>query len=211
MVIGPGDFLVASAGTRAALSEGGRQSNCSPHLRVLFDPPVALGCPFVALFESGRWPLCELVNNQRLRPTWCGSRQEGSRDDPGSAKRTEALLADGEIRSPGDDSRQPWPLESPEPIFLDLRHLCGMIAATAPRDPGPRPDSLSNSANHDAIQPRWPGPPESRSRFINHDIDVAPPQLAEVLPQSVGHGVCHIRCLHPPPARIPKLFRRPGP
>ncbi|MCT0199385.1 glucose-6-phosphate isomerase [Synechococcus sp. CS-1325] len=117
----PGDFLSGFLqGTRAALSEGGRQS-ISLTLR-RFDAR-SLGA-LIALFERSVGLYAELVNINAYDQPGVEAGKKAAAVILDLQGRIETLLADGEGRSLAELHSE-LGSESPEAIFWILRHLCG--------------------------------------------------------------------------------------
>jgi len=134
----PGDFLDGFLqGTRAALSEGGRQS-ISLTLR-RFDAR-ALGA-LVALFERAVGLYAELVNINAYDQPGVEAGKKAAATILDLQSRTEELLADGEIRSL-EMIRTALGLQSPEPIFWILRHLSANDRGYSADGSWAQPDSL---------------------------------------------------------------------
>jgi glucose-6-phosphate isomerase len=107
-------------GTRSALSEGGRQS-MSLSMRS-FDAR-SLGA-LIALFERAVGLYAELVNINAYDQPGVEAGKKAAATILELQSRLEALLADGESRSLSM-IQAALGLESPEPLFWILRHLCG--------------------------------------------------------------------------------------
>jgi len=167
--LGLGDFLDGFLQWKpvAALMKGGppgrSASPCAAsHAR-------ALGA-LVALFEPG--PLAsmpKLGQHSTPRPTWCWRpARKAAAYRSGSAKPDRKRLLRWRNPRLEDDARPALGLESPEPIFWILRHLCGNDRGYSAEVLGPARFPLRFC--HIMIQfqgRRWPGPPESRSRIHN--------------------------------------------
>jgi glucose-6-phosphate isomerase len=116
----PGDFLEGFLqGTRAALSEGGRQS-LSITLR-RFDAQ-ALGA-LVALFERAVGLYAELVDINAYDQPGVEAGKKAAAAVLDQQARLEAVLADGRERSLAELAAE-LELTSAEPLFWSLRHLC---------------------------------------------------------------------------------------
>jgi glucose-6-phosphate isomerase len=117
----PGDFLSGFLqGTRAALSEGGRQS-ISLSLR-RFDAR-SLGA-LIALFERAVGLYAELVNINAYDQPGVEAGKKAAAVILDLQARLETLLADGKARDLVTLQAE-LGSESPESIFWILRHLCG--------------------------------------------------------------------------------------
>jgi glucose-6-phosphate isomerase len=116
----PADFLEGFLqGTRAALSEGGRQSLTITLRR--FDAR-SLGA-LVALFERAVGLYGELVNVNAYHQPGVEAGKKAAAVILALQGRLEALLADGREWSL-EELRAHLELASPEPLFWSLRHLC---------------------------------------------------------------------------------------
>ncbi len=116
----PGDFLEGFLqGTRAALSEGGRQSLTITLRR--FDAR-SLGA-LVALFERAVGLYAELVNVNAYDQPGVEAGKKAAAAVLEQQGRLEALLADGRERSL-EQLAVDLGLASAEPLFWSLRHLC---------------------------------------------------------------------------------------
>jgi glucose-6-phosphate isomerase len=116
----PGDFLEGFLqGTRAALSEGGRQSLTITLRR--FDAR-ALGA-LVALFERAVGLYAELVDVNAYDQPGVEAGKKAAAAVLDQQGRLEALLADGRERSLEQLAGE-LGLASAEPLFWSLRHLC---------------------------------------------------------------------------------------
>lgn len=117
----PGDYLDGFLqGTRAALSEGGRQSITLSLRR--FDARL-LGA-LVALFERAVGLYAELVNINAYDQPGVEAGKKAAAVILDLQSRLEALLADGEPQDLASLQVQ-LGIDSPEPLFWILRHLCG--------------------------------------------------------------------------------------
>jgi glucose-6-phosphate isomerase len=134
----PGDVLEGFLqGTRAALTEGGRQ-NLTLTLR-RFDER-ALGA-LIALFERTVGLYGELINVNAYHQPGVEAGKEAAAAVLGLQERLEGLLADGRLRSL-EDLQRSLELPSPEPLFWILRHLCGNARGYAAEGDWGRPASL---------------------------------------------------------------------
>ena len=116
----PGDALSGFLqGTRSALSEGGRQNLTISIER--FDAR-ALGA-LIALFERAVGLYGELVNINAYHQPGVEAGKKAAAEILELQARLEGLLADGKERSL-DDLAVALGLDSPEPLFWILRHLC---------------------------------------------------------------------------------------
>ncbi|MEY3462497.1 MAG: Glucose-6-phosphate isomerase [Cyanobacteriota bacterium] len=116
----PGDFLEGFLlGTRTALLEGGRQSLTITLRR--FDE-CALGA-LVALFERAVGLYAELVDINAYDQPGVEAGKKAAASILELQSRMEQLLADGQARSLQELQAQ-LQLQSPEPLFWILRHLC---------------------------------------------------------------------------------------
>jgi glucose-6-phosphate isomerase len=116
----PADFLEGFLqGTRAALTDGGRQS-LSITLR-RFDAR-SLGA-LIALFERAVGLYGELVNVNAYHQPGVEAGKKAAAEVLACQARLEALLADGQPRSLAELA-QSLGLPTPEPVFWTLRHLC---------------------------------------------------------------------------------------
>jgi glucose-6-phosphate isomerase len=134
----PGDFLEGFLqGTRAALTEGGRQ-NLTITLR-RFDAG-SLGA-LIALFERAVGLYGELVNVNAYHQPGVEAGKKAAALILDLQARLEGLLADGRPRSLTEmqaELEQP----SPEPLFWILRHLCANPRGYRASGDWGRPDSL---------------------------------------------------------------------
>ncbi len=118
----PGDFLDGFLqGTRAALSEGGRQS-ITISLRK-FDA-TALGA-LVALFERAVGFYAELIDINAYHQPGVEAGKQAAAEILDLQKQLEALLQDGKGRSVEQISQELGASTSPEVVFFILRHLSG--------------------------------------------------------------------------------------
>jgi len=116
----PADFLSGFLqGTRSALMEGGRQS-LSITLRRL--DATSLGA-LIALFERAVGLYAELVNVNAYDQPGVEAGKKAAAGILELQAKLEVVLADGVARSL-EELRQSLALESPEPLFWILRHLC---------------------------------------------------------------------------------------
>ena len=116
----PADFLSGFLqGTRSALMEGGRQS-LSITLRRL--DATSLGA-LIALFERAVGLYAELVNVNAYDQPGVEAGKKAAAGILELQAKLEVVLADGGARSL-EELRQCLALESPEPLFWILRHLC---------------------------------------------------------------------------------------
>ena len=116
----PGDFLGGFLqGTRSALSEGGRQ-NLTITLRC-FDAR-SLGA-LIALFERAVGLYAELINVNAYHQPGVEAGKKAAAAVLDLQQHLDDLMADGETRSLEQISTA-LKLESPEPVFWILRHLC---------------------------------------------------------------------------------------
>ena len=132
----PQDFLEGFLqGTRAALTEGGRQ-NLSITVR-RFDER-SLGA-LIALFERAVGLYAELIDVNAYHQPGVEAGKKAAAVVLSLQGRLEALLADGQPRSL-DELATALELASPEPLFCTLRHLChnprGLVAEGSWGDPG---------------------------------------------------------------------------
>jgi glucose-6-phosphate isomerase len=134
----PGDFLEGFLqGTRAALTEGGRQ-NLSITLR-RFDAG-SLGA-LIALFERAVGLYAELVNVNAYHQPGVEAGKKAAALILELQSRLEALLADGRARSL-TEIQAALDLPSPEPLFWILRHLCANPRGYQASGDWGQPDSL---------------------------------------------------------------------
>ncbi|MEB3322604.1 MAG: glucose-6-phosphate isomerase, partial [Synechococcaceae cyanobacterium] len=135
----PGDVLEGFLqGTRAALTEGGRQ-NLSISLR-RFDART-LGA-LIALFERTVGLYGELIDVNAYHQPGVEAGKKAAAAVLELQRRLEDQLADGRPRSLADLATA-LDLPSPEPLFWIVRHLCGNARGyTATGDWG-RPDTLT--------------------------------------------------------------------
>jgi len=116
----PADFLAGFLqGTRSALAEGGRQSLTITLQR--FDAR-ALGA-LIALFERAVGLYGELINVNAYHQPGVEAGKTAAALILSLQQRLEATLADGQSHSLSG-LRESLGLESPEPLFWILRHLC---------------------------------------------------------------------------------------
>ena len=116
----PADFLEGFLqGTRSALCEGGRQSLTITLRR--FDAR-SLGA-LIALFERAVGLYGELVNVNAYHQPGVEAGKKAAADILALQGRLQALLADGRARGLEDLGAE-LQLQSPEPLFWTLRHLC---------------------------------------------------------------------------------------
>lgn len=116
----PQDFLEGFLqGTRAALTEGGRQ-NLSITLR-RFDERSLGG--LIALFERAVGLYAELIDINAYHQPGVEAGKKAAAEVLALQGRLEALLADGRARGL-EELATALELRSPEPLFWTLRHLC---------------------------------------------------------------------------------------
>jgi len=118
----PGDFLDGFLqGTRAALSDGGRQSITISLAK--FDAK-ALGA-LVALFERAVGLYGELIDINAYHQPGVEAGKKAAAKILDLQERLEELLQDGELRNVEQISQELGESTSREAVFFILRHLCG--------------------------------------------------------------------------------------
>jgi len=118
----PGDFLDGFLqGTRAALSEGGRQSITISLAK--FDAK-ALGA-LVALFERAVGLYAELIDINAYHQPGVEAGKQAAAKILDLQERLEQLLQDGKLRNVEQISQELGESTSREAVFFILRHLCG--------------------------------------------------------------------------------------
>jgi glucose-6-phosphate isomerase len=134
----PADFLEGFLqGTRAALTEGGRQ-NLSITIR-RFDPR-SLGA-LIALFERAVGLYGELVNVNAYHQPGVEAGKKAAAEVLDRQAQLEALLADGRRRTL-EELAAALDQVSPEPLFWTLRHLCANARGYEASGDWGRPDTL---------------------------------------------------------------------